>query len=60
MKRWVNFYPPCDQTRHGHPWRTTSWVSRAFADQNAEPGRLACVEVEFKAGDGIKSPQNEG
>lgn len=51
QSRWVNFYPPCDTTGL-HPWRTTSWMSKALADANAKPGRVACVKVDFKLGDG--------
>lgn len=53
MKRWVNFYPPCDSSRDPHPWRTTSWISKALADKHAKPGRIACVEVEFSQGEGL-------
>lgn len=55
-RRWVNFYPPCD-TEGRHPWRTTSWISRALADQHAKPARIACIEVEFEDGQGLPAPQ---
>ena len=51
--RWVNFYPPSEVANAKHPWRTTSWVTREIADEQAEPGRLACVMVEFADGDGL-------
>lgn len=50
--RWVNFYPPCENS-WGHPWRTTSWRTRKLADKNAKRGRLACVQVTFAYGDGL-------
>lgn len=54
--RYVNFYPPCDADEHTtHPWRTTSWVTRALADRNARRGRLACVCIEFEDGDGLSN-----
>ena len=52
-KRVVNFYPPCDCSGSSHPWRTTSWINRTLADQNAEEGRIACIEVEFFEGEGL-------
>ena len=53
MKRWVNFYPPCENCGPDYPWHTTSWNTRELADKNAKHGRIACVEVEFKIGDGL-------
>ncbi len=52
MTRWINLYPPCD-THREHPWRTTSWNTRALAEKNAKPGRIACVEVQFEPGEGL-------
>jgi hypothetical protein len=43
--RWVNFYPPCDDTSGNHPWRTTSWKTEALARQHANQGLLATVRV---------------
>lgn len=57
MMRWVNFYPPCDSTAGAHPWRTTSWFSRADAERHARPGRIACVKVEFNEGDGLSDKE---
>lgn len=51
--RWVNFYPPCEGESPRFPWRTTSWFTRELADKNAKRGRLACIKVEFTAGDGL-------
>ncbi len=51
--RWVNFYPPSERHNDAYPWRTTSWITREIADQNAKRGRLACVRVEFRDGDGL-------
>lgn len=48
--RYVNFYPPCDDTQSQHPWRTTSWHTEELAEENARPGRLTArpVRVEFE------------
>jgi hypothetical protein len=51
--RWINLYPPCDDLSGNHPWRTTSWHTRELADHYARPGRIACVRIEFKEGDGL-------
>jgi hypothetical protein len=53
MIRWVNFYPPCDDTTGAHPWRTTSWLTKELANQHANPGRLACIGVAFAEGEGL-------
>jgi phosphoribosylformylglycinamidine cyclo-ligase len=53
MERWINLYPPCDSTTETHPWRTTSWITREFADAHANPGRIACLHVEFEEGAGL-------
>lgn len=53
MIRFVNFYPPCDDTTSAHPWRTTSWDTQELADRNAQPGRIACIMVEFEPGQGL-------
>jgi hypothetical protein len=51
-ERWVNFYPPTDFNGPAN-WATTSWVTRDLADENAKRGRLACIEVRFRDGDGL-------
>lgn len=48
QRRWVNFYPPCDDLYGHHPWRTTSWVSRELALKHVRAGCIApAVPVDF-------------
>lgn len=59
--RWVNFYPPAP-LESAHPWRTTSWHYEDDAHANAREGRIACVQVTFQHGQGLrpKGKPNDG
>jgi len=43
---WVNMYPDL--------LRTLFWLSRAMADIESSPDRIACLRIEFTEGEGLE------